>query len=128
MILRTVSQGDYGTYGMLIADDTVIAHTCEDAWEDNARMVSCIPAGTYKCVRRESPKYGHHWHVLGVPKRDLILIHAGNTPEDTNGCILVGDSFMRQKDMTIIGVKNSRLTMAKLREILPDEFELKVER
>src|SRR5882762_9002915 len=27
-------------------------------------------------------------HVFGIPNRSDILIHFGNSPEDTNGCIL----------------------------------------
>lgn len=128
VVLRRVSQTDLGTYGMLIADDRTLCHTCEDPWNENARFVSCIPPGTYRVAKRVSPKYGHHWHVQNVPGRTLILIHNGNYTTDTEGCILVGDGFMRDRESQIIGVTNSKNTMKRLRAVLPNAFMLEVER
>lgn len=125
--LRRISQTDLGTYGMLIAEDKTLCHTCEDPWENNARSVSCIPPGTYQVTKRFSPKYGQHWHVQNVPGRSLILIHNGNFTTDTEGCILVGDGFLRDRDNQIIGVANSKATMKYLRSTLPDAFTLVVE-
>lgn len=57
-----------------------------------------IPAGIYKVGLRYSPKfspkYGHQmlW-VMGVPLYEFILIHPGNTKEDTEGCLLVGNTL-----------------------------------
>jgi len=31
-------------------------------------------------------------HIVGIPNRSNILIHWGNDPHDTEGCILVGQS------------------------------------
>lgn len=128
IILRTVQQGDTGTYGMMIQGEKTIAFTCEDPWNDNRVGESCIPAGAYHCEKRVTHKYGHHWWVKDVPNRELILIHVGNYINDTTGCILVGDGFLRDEKMTAIGISNSKATMNKLREILPDSFTLRVER
>lgn len=61
-----------------------------------------IPAGRYKVgVRREGGFHGRYaqrfgdihrgmLHVLDVPGFEFILIHVGNTDEDTAGCLLVG--------------------------------------
>lgn len=50
-----------------------------------------IPSGTYDVALRLSPRFGEITpHILNVPGRDLILIHPGNSPEDTEGCILLG--------------------------------------
>ncbi|WP_342150220.1 DUF5675 family protein [Methylorubrum sp. SB2] len=70
-------------------------HTLEDRWRENAKGVSCIPAGTYRAVPHgwkttEAVKFKKVWRLLDVPKRDAILIHAGNSDADTEGCILVG--------------------------------------
>lgn len=63
-----------------------------------------IPAGNYKLgLRTEGPlhqKYLRRFpemhqgmiHILDVPNFKYIYIHTGNDDEDTEGCVLVGDS------------------------------------
>lgn len=63
---------------------------------------SAIPLGTYDIELAPSPKFlksTDPWvqkyakampHIIGIPGRSLILIHWGNEPTDTDGCILVG--------------------------------------
>ncbi|NME69000.1 DUF5675 family protein [Flammeovirga aprica] len=67
--------------------------TLELADKGNQNFISCIPKGTYTCVPRYSQKYGHHYHITGVPNRDLILFHWGNFYTDIKGCVLVGKQF-----------------------------------
>ena len=51
----------------------------------------CIPAGTYELKVTWSPAFKRWLPLLmAVPGRSGIRIHAGNTPRDTKGCILVG--------------------------------------
>lgn len=54
-----------------------------------------IPFGEYKIKKRFSPKFKRN--VLWITKDSdfnsrYILIHAGNTVRDTEGCILVGEN------------------------------------
>lgn len=81
------------TYGTLQDDDgTVIVQTLERPWADNAHNISCIPAGTYPAFRFDSPHIGYQlFQLANVPDRVGIDIHIGNTPKDTQGCILVGN-------------------------------------
>ena len=112
----------------MIKDGSIIKEiaTLELAWKNNERRISCIPEGTYKCVKRLSPKYGHHWHVLDVPNRSLILIHSGNFHTHTLGCILVGEKHSDINNDGLCDVTNSRNVMNELRVMLPDEFELEI--
>lgn len=93
LILRRVAGTDYATYGVLSRDGVPFAVTLERPWLDNAPRQSCIPAGVYTCKRVQSPKFGDTFEVTGVPGRSAILFHKGNLPDDSLGCILVGESF-----------------------------------
>lgn len=92
MKLRLVRVSEYNeaTLGVLCLNNRPIAVTLEDKWRNNEKMVSCIPKGIYKIHRHTSPHFGECFKVLDVPNRSEILIHAGNTHKDTNGCILLG--------------------------------------
>lgn len=92
LLTRTERTPD-GTFGELqvLAGGLLALKTCEDDWKDNERSESCIPAGRYVLQRTIYRKHGYEtFEVTGVPNRSRILIHAGNTEEDTMGCILVG--------------------------------------
>jgi len=72
-------------------------YTLENPWRDNAKKVSCIPDGSYPCKPFSGTRYKNVWHVSGVPDRSAILIHYGNTTEDTEGCVLIGLNAGRLK-------------------------------
>lgn len=81
------------TIGELFINGELYCYTLELPWKDNQRGISCIPEGTYK-VTIDWSNSKKTWlpHVLDVPDRDGVRIHTGNTPEDIEGCILVGQS------------------------------------
>ncbi len=69
-----------------------------------------IPEGRYAVVISYSPKFKQWLPILlGVPMFKGIRIHAGNTVEDTQGCILVGENKEKGK------VINSRLWLNQLK-------------
>lgn len=93
-LVRTTST-EAGLFGNL---SVLGLHSIELNWRDNKRKVSCIPAGSYNCAFKASPKYGMCYHVLDVPNRSAILIHAANFAglvsngqrADLEGCIALG--------------------------------------
>ena len=109
IVLIRLKEHNNATFGALLCDGRPIAVTLEDAWKDNARMVSCIPQGTYTIRRHTSPKFGEVFRVEDVPGRSDILIHAGNTDADTHGCILLGKQFGAVGDKWGILQSNSLL-------------------
>lgn len=82
------------TLGRLLAFDRNIQvgawWTLELPDKGNKRNVSRIPAGVYPVSAEKHERLGHVLRVHSVPGRDGILVHAGNYPRHTQGCILVG--------------------------------------
>lgn len=109
--LLRVAEDDNTTFGVLLVDGAPQFVTAEDLWKDNEKQVSCVPTGRYVIRRHDSPKFGMCYAVDNVPDRSHILIHAGNTHQDTHGCILVGLQFgvlkgesaiLRSKDAMVL--------------------------
>ena len=91
--LIRVGSSERGTFGVIRHGQIPFVLTLERPRAENAADVSCIPVGRYRCRRIRSPKFGLTYEVCEVPGRTQVLFHAGNTLEDTHGCILVGEEF-----------------------------------
>ena len=91
--LIRLEETDAGTFGVLKVNKQVFCGTLEPGDLENAENRSSIPAQQYSCRRVNSPRFGKTFQVLGVPGRSDILFHAGNTANDTNGCIILAEHF-----------------------------------
>ena len=99
-------------------NDALIANTLEDGF--NAPKVAGrtrIPAGRYRLGFHASPRFDKSYRprierageryrgmieVRDVPSFTAILIHCGNTVEDTAGCVLLGDQIATANGRFII--------------------------
>lgn len=92
MVVNREVKTAFSTIGILTVVGKLFGYTLELPWKNNQHSVSCIPVGTYEVQLLPSAKFHGALvpHVLNVPNRDSILIHIGNFPRDTEGCLLVG--------------------------------------
>lgn len=135
--------GEKYTIGTLYVDGVKFCDTLEDKNRDvnqngkfdgNEKKVmheTAIPFGTYDVtIDVVSPKYsaskyqkqygfckGKLPRLLNVPNFDGILIHIGNKPEDSSGCILVGKNTIKGQ------VANSTATFTALYKKLQEAKE-----
>ena len=116
--LNRVQSDKHQTLGYLSLYDGVnLIFDCvslELPWKDNETNISCIPKGTYKVTPRYSDKYTKHFILEDVPNRKLILIHAGNFNSDTRGCILLGTSFGKINQDSLLDITASRRATSEL--------------
>jgi hypothetical protein len=94
----------------------------------NQHNVSCIPIGCYTVEKYNDPNKGMCFLLENVPGRTEIEIHAGTFAAgekvNTRGCILVGSYFEDINGDGNLDICESRKTLDRLLQILPDEFKL----
>jgi len=122
---KTQTIGDFKYYGESIKP-LFVCKTVELEVDCNAKRDDAIPNGIYTVVKRHSAKYKDHFHILDVPNRDYILIHNANYSRQLLGCIGVGEKHLDIDKDGLIDVTNSKATLKKMYDALPDTFILKI--
>ena len=110
--LHRYKTNQLGTQGLLLINNKYFCHTLELPWLNNKTYVSCIIAGRYKLIQRtesgkaKRQKYFYKGRPLenimsngmieisGIPGRSMILIHKGNSTNDIQGCVLIGENII----------------------------------
>lgn len=125
---------DSYTMGKLYIDNEYFCDTIEDTnrdlnkngiFDNNETKVygeTCIPFGIYSIIMNYSPRFKKVLPLLlNVPSFEGVRIHAGNTAQDSHGCILVGiytgNGF----------ISNSKVTLEKLINKLNEAFNITIE-
>lgn len=139
LVLDRIFKGEDYTIGKLYIDGEFICDTLEDRdrglkQTDSLEKIqfvkvygkTAIPTGTYNIdISIVSPKFkdkvwskpfdGKLPRLIDVPGYEGVLIHVGNKPEDTLGCILVGDNKI--KGQVINSTARFNQLMSKLQSI-----------
>ncbi len=135
LTLRRRFFGDNYTVGTLLVDGQPFCDTLEntDRGLDSGMSPeevltkkiygqTAIPTGTYPVTVTPSPRFKRPLpRLYGVPGFEGVLIHAGNTPADTAGCILVGENRARGR------VLDSRAWENRLLERLENQKNITIE-
>jgi len=109
-LIRFSDNGD-DTIGLMFIDGVFECYSLEDEFR-NVKVAgeTRIPEGEYDVDFREvdSPMteqyrkdypdfFDYHLQIMNVPKFSFIYLHHGNDDEDTEGCVLLGDSATNNK-------------------------------
>ena len=114
IVVKRIAKRETYTIGHLYLDGVRFCDTCEDADRGlrqdmplsvvkakKKKGITAIPTGRYRVTLGiQSPRFkekaaykfcnGYLPRLINVPAYDGVLIHIGNTANDTDGCILVG--------------------------------------
>ena len=124
-IVRIETNPYFGTFGVMTINGAAFCVTLEPYSRDNASNVSCIPTGQYICKRYSSWKYPNTFEITNIQGRSYVLFHAGNTDDDSAGCILLASEFGKLGDDR--GILNSGATFNKfLQNFKEDQFKLTI--
>lgn len=125
--LKRLLSNENGTCGAFLKSvnnrDSFICSTLEP------KEVECIPIGEYEVECTYSPKFKKNlFEVKNVANKIGIRFHAGNSIDDTKGCILVGSEI--KNDILYHGKKykywltSSQACLSYLLKNLPTKFKL----
>lgn len=137
LTLQRIYNGQDCTLGVLLDENKkVLCCTLEDAWAGNKNFISCVPDGqTYDLSYHNGPKQPDVWELKNVPDRQMVLIHAGNSANDTLGCILVGEYFRDLNGQKLLLNTSFHSALDRLRAYIGRDvngklldFKLKIER
>lgn len=134
ILVKRIAKRENYTIGKMYIDGIYFADTLEDKDRDLKQDMpleeikkikisgeTAIPTGKYKVIVNVSPKFKRSLpRLINVPGFEGVLIHRGNTPADTAGCILVGENKIKGK------VINSTPYELKLVQMLKNQHDITV--
>lgn len=149
--IKRIFKGDKYTIGKLYVNGIYECDTLEDTdrglTEDSplseiqSKKVygeTAIPTGTYKIdMNTVSPKFkDRSWakfcggklpRLIDVPGYSGVLIHVGNKPADTLGCILVGDNKIKGQVINSISTFQELYSLMLKAKVAGEEITVTIE-
>ncbi len=103
LTVKRLAKNSAYTIGKLYINNEYFCDTLEDTVRDIAPdgtgkvyARTAIPEGSYSVILAQSPRFKRLLpRLIDVPYFAGVLIHSGNTAEDTHGCILVGTNSVK---------------------------------
>ena len=130
-LIRLLGMTPNSLPGVIRLPNSLHLATLELPDKDNQKEISCIPYGSYTCIRTvASPGITgglcETFEVIRVPNRSDILFHIANLPSELRGCIALGRQFGKINDEAGVAysTKAFKMFMDYLSEV--DEFTLNV--
>lgn len=110
LTLQRLPSTEGATMGRLYIDGVFACHTLEDVVREiegepvanwKIKGATAIPAGVYRVTLETSPRFGADTLTINdVPGFTGVRMHAGNTSDDTEGCVLLG---LQATDSSLVG-------------------------
>jgi len=123
------SKQSFGVFTVLGEDNQPLytSMSLERGWVNNTKMVSCIPAGTYKIVLEYSNHFKQRlWELKGVPGRSECKIHTANYWRQLNGCIALGDKAYDLNNDGWMDITRSAYTIKEFHTIMGEDTEASI--
>lgn len=120
-----------GHFECFILED---AERCEKISGETA-----IPVGRYqikfrkedtpltKKYRQNYDWFTHHLQIMDIPNYQWVYIHIGNWPEDTEGCLLVGDVAEADPAKMVSHIEKSAQAFERVYKQISDTLDRKEE-
>lgn len=134
LLLDRSQYAEGSTVGDLYINGVWECVTLEDGVRpEKIKGETAIPCGEYEVLLTHSPKFKRTLPVLvDVPGFEGIRIHPGNTVNDTEGCLLVGENvtfvhgvpFLHHSRAAFDRLYQKLLTAASTREAIEIEVQI----
>jgi hypothetical protein len=114
----TVQYDDVPVYPIYVCD-SLEPHAIDWSKEKKIKDKTAIPCGEYELKYSYSGKFAKEMPYLqNVPHFEGVMIHTGNRPCDTHGCILVGENPRNLAQSVMPKLINSRIKFSLLEKFL----------
>ena len=109
------------------AEVIYVTESLERGWNNNERMISCVPKGRYTIKLEWSNRFGANlWELKNVPNRSECKLHSANYWNQLNGCIALGLSLRDINGDGEVDATSSRRAMKDFSKAMGNALEAEI--